>query len=213
MTSMPTVSKRKVKNLLALAVLSYLTQGPMHPYEMQRALRENDAARTFKLSYGALYAVVGQLERAGFIEQQETQRDGNMPERTIYRLTDAGRVEMRDWLRELVAEPQTEYPSFVAALSLIIVLPPAEVIKLLNRRIDRLATERADIRMTIDRAIASGAHPVFLVEDEYRLALMAAEVEFIKRFIQDITRPEKGWFDTWAAYHAEQPEIDRGEHQ
>ena len=33
--------KRKVSNLLALAVLSYLTQGPMHPYELGRTLRDS----------------------------------------------------------------------------------------------------------------------------------------------------------------------------
>ena len=32
--------KRKVGNLLALAVLSYLSQRPMHPYELSRMLRE-----------------------------------------------------------------------------------------------------------------------------------------------------------------------------
>ncbi len=32
-----------------------------------------------------------------------------------------------DWLRELIEEPHHEYPRFVAALSLIAVLPPEEV--------------------------------------------------------------------------------------
>ena len=32
------MARRRVKNLLALAVLSYLTQRPMHPYELQRKL-------------------------------------------------------------------------------------------------------------------------------------------------------------------------------
>lgn len=64
MASVPT-PKRAVSNLLGLPVLSYLPQGPMHAYELQRQLKENDAARTFKLSHGALYSVVGQLERAG----------------------------------------------------------------------------------------------------------------------------------------------------
>ena len=59
--------KRKVSNLLALAVLSYLTQRPMHPYELSRTLREHDDARSIKFNHGSLYMVVGQLARAGFI--------------------------------------------------------------------------------------------------------------------------------------------------
>jgi DNA-binding PadR family transcriptional regulator len=54
---------RAVSNLLGLAVLSYLTERPMHAYELNRTLKDRDAARTFKLSYGALYGVVRQLDR------------------------------------------------------------------------------------------------------------------------------------------------------
>ena len=58
-------NKRKVGNLLALAVLSYLTQRPMHPYELSRTLRENGDARSIKFNHGSLYMVVGQLAMTG----------------------------------------------------------------------------------------------------------------------------------------------------
>src|SRR5712691_5801363 len=100
--------KRKVGNLLALAVLSYLTQRPMHPYELSRMLRDHGDARSIKFNHGSLYMVVQQLDRAGFITKQETTRDGQRPERTVYALTDAGRDEFHDWLSELVERPQHE---------------------------------------------------------------------------------------------------------
>ena len=118
-------SRRKVNNLLALAVLSYLTEGPKHPYELGRSLREHGDDRSIKFNHGSLYMVVRQLTKAGFIVEQETTREGQRPERTVYALTDAGRNELREWLRELVEEPQHEYPQFVAALSLIAALPRA----------------------------------------------------------------------------------------
>jgi DNA-binding PadR family transcriptional regulator len=100
---------RKVGNLLALGVLAYLTQRPMHPYELSRTLRDNGDARSIKFNHGSLYMVVGQLAKAGFITEQETNREGQRPERTVYAPTDAGRHELRDWLRELVEQPQHEY--------------------------------------------------------------------------------------------------------
>ena len=93
--------KRKVSNLLALAVLSYLTQRPMHPYELGRTLRDHGDERSIKFNHGSLYMVVQQLERAGFITEQETSREGQRPERTVYALTAAGRDKLHDWLREL----------------------------------------------------------------------------------------------------------------
>jgi DNA-binding PadR family transcriptional regulator len=187
---------RKVGNLLALAVLSYLTQGPMHPYELSRTLRDNGDARSIRFNHGSLYMVVQQLARAGFIAAQETSRDGQRPERTVYALTEAGRAEVRDWLRDLVGEPEHEYPHFVAALSLIGALPPDEVTDLLRRRLTRLAERRVEIEEQI--AAAAGVHPLFVVEEEYRLALLDAETAFVERFI---TRIAEDWGPQWASFH------------
>lgn len=197
--------KRKVGNLLALAVLSYLSRAPMHPYELSRMLRDNNDVRSIKFNQGSLYMVVKQLARAGFIAEQETARAGQRPERTVYAVTDAGRREARDWLRELVEVPQHEYPHFVAALSLIAALPPDDVLTLLGSRLRRLAGQRAEIRNGIDRALASGLHPLFQVEEEYRLALLDAESSFVEQFIGRITDPETGWGPLWAQFH-EQPD-------
>jgi DNA-binding PadR family transcriptional regulator len=200
--------QRKVGNLLALAVLSYLTQRPMHPYELGRTLREHGDARSIKFNQGSLYMVIGQLTRAGFIVAQETTRAGQRPERTVYALTDAGRQELRDWLRELVEVPQHEYPQFVAALSLIATLPPAEVVELLTRRLGRLVSQRAEIRGLIDSTLAQGVHPLFLVEEDYRIAMLDAESAFVERFIEQITHPETGWARPWGEIHSERADAN-----
>jgi DNA-binding PadR family transcriptional regulator len=195
--------KRKVGNLLALAVLSYLSQQPMHPYELARTLREHGDDRSIKFNHGSLYMVVQQLAKAGFITEVETSRDGQRPERTVYALTEAGRAEFQDWLRDLVAEPVHEYPQFVAALSLVAALPPSEVVGLLQQRLDRLATERAQIRDLIDSSLAQGVPELFLIEEEYRLALLGAETAFAQAFIEKITDPQSGWASMWAQFHSQ----------
>ena len=195
--------KRKVGNLLALAVLSYLSQRPMHPYELSRMLRDHGDVRSIKFNHGSLYMVVGQLAKAGLITEQETTREGQRPERTVYALTDAGRDEFRDWLGELVEQPQHEYPHFVAALSLIAALPPGEVLTLLHGRLDRLAAQRAEICDLAGAAQAGGLHPLFLVEEDYRLAQLDAESAFVERFIGQITDPETGWGPMWAQFHGQ----------
>ncbi len=201
-------TRRKVDNLLALAVLSYLSRQPLHPYELGRMLREHDDVRSIKFNPGSLYMVIRQLAKAGFIVAQETTRAGQRPERTVYAITDAGRHEVNDWLRELVAEPQHEYPHFVAALALIAALPPREVVELLGQRLRRLAAQRAEIRDLIDRTVAGGVHPLFLVEEEYRLALLDTESAFVERFIERITDLETGWGRPWATFYGEPAPTD-----
>jgi DNA-binding PadR family transcriptional regulator len=192
-------NKRKVGNPLALAVLSYLTMKPMHPYELSRTLRDNGDARSIKFNHGSLYMVVQQLARAGFIAEVETSREGQRPERTVYAITDDGRREAREWLSELIAQPEHEYPHFVTALSLVAALPPDQVVPLLRARLEALAGQRAEIQGMIDSSLAQGVPRLFLVEEEYRQALLDAESAFVERFIAEIGDPEAGWGPALAA--------------
>jgi DNA-binding PadR family transcriptional regulator len=197
------VAERKIENLLGLAVLSYLTQGPMHPYQLSRTLRDNGDARSIKFNHGSLYMVVQQLARAGLIAEVETTRVGQRPERTVYGLTEPGRRELREWLRELVQEPKHEYLQYVAALSLIGALPPDDVVALLRARLRRLEDQRAEIRKLIDNAVGEGVHPLFLVEEDYRLALLDADFAFTEQLIERIENPTTGWRSQWADFHQE----------
>jgi DNA-binding PadR family transcriptional regulator len=199
--------ERKVGNLLALAVLSYLTQRPMHPYELGRTLRAHGDERSIKFNHGSLYMVVRQLAKAGLIAEQETVREGQRPERTVYALTDAGRQEFHAWLRELLEEPRHEYPQFVAALSLVAALPPDEVVELLANRRRKLAEQRTESAEIVERTVAAGVHPLFLIEEEYRLALLDAEAAFVDDFVARITDPETGWGPEWAALHQNKGEL------
>ncbi|MFD1146989.1 PadR family transcriptional regulator [Saccharothrix hoggarensis] len=187
-------AKRKVGNLLGLAVLGYLVRQPMHPYELGKLMREHGDDRSIKFTHGSLYMVFGQLAKAGFIAEHETTRDGQRPERTVYALTDAGRAELKDWMRELVAEPGHEYPRFVAALSMIGALHPDEVAALLRDRLAGLGRQRDEAAAVIAGA---DAHPLFLVEEEYRIALLDAEIAFVRHFLARI----RDWRPLWAGFH------------
>jgi DNA-binding PadR family transcriptional regulator len=203
------MATRPLNNLLALAVLAYLSRGPMHPYELGTTLRAHADDRSIKFTRGSLYMVVKQLDRAGLIEPQGTSRAGRRPERTTYAITSEGRAELHDWLCELVAEPRHEYPQFIAALALIAALSPDEVVELLRERRQRLVAELAAIRDLVASTGEQGVHPLFLIEEDYRIALLDAEIAFVDRFVGQIEDPGTGWRALWLAAHAEFADDDQ----
>ena len=192
---------RKISNPLALAVLVLLFEKSMHPYEMAATLKQRGKEQSIKLRYGSLYTVIGQLEREGFIEAAGTERDGGRPERTTYRLTDAGEVEMNSWLRSLVAEPVKEYPQFEAALSLLPALPPKEVQLLLAERLGRLEEQERRMQAEIKGAAAINLPALFLIESEYALALVRAERVYVKGLIRGIETGELDGVEQWRRWH------------
>ena len=58
------MTRRRVSNPLALAVLGCLTERPMHPYEISTTLRSRGKEQSIKLNYGSLYSVVESLHQA-----------------------------------------------------------------------------------------------------------------------------------------------------
>src|SRR5919197_352764 len=163
------MAKRKISNPLALAVLSLLVERPMHPYEMSSTMRERVKEASIKLNYGSLYSVVDSLVRHGLIEVHETVREGRRPERTVYSITEAGRTELVDWLSELLSIPVKEYTQFEAALSLMPVLPPDDVVRLLEIRQSRLDVEIVGLEATMDEMVKQGLPEIFGIEGDYML--------------------------------------------
>ena len=190
---------RKVANLLGLAVLATVVQRPMHRYEMASVMRARGKDRDMDIKWGSLYTVVQNLERNGYLETIGVSRQGARPERTVYQITDAGRDELVAWTRELIAEPEPEHTRFVAGLSVLAVLTPAEVIELLRQRLERL-TETVEAQ-TAQLREASNVPRLFLIEDEYRIAMTRAEAEWTRSLLDELTSGTFPHLDVWRAFH------------
>jgi DNA-binding PadR family transcriptional regulator len=195
------MGKRKVANPLALAVLALLAEKPMHPYEMSSTLRERAKEQSIKLNYGSLYSVVDSLVRHKLIEVQETVREGRRPERTIYAITDLGRIEMIDWMSELLAVPIKEYPQFEAALSLMLVLSPDEVVRLLEVRRTRLDAELAANDGILATMAEQGMSYLWAIEADYAQVLRRAERDFVNDTIERLKKADLPEIKAWKIAH------------
>jgi DNA-binding PadR family transcriptional regulator len=195
--------RRKVGNLLALAVLTSLAERPMHPYEMAAEMRERGKDQSIKINWGSLYTVVQNLEKHGLIAAAGTSRQGRHPERTIYEITPEGRDELSEWLEELIAVPEHEFTRFEAALSLMGILPPERVTRLLHQRARVVEVMIAGDEAALAKLVESLPR-IFVVEAEYRVALAKAELDWIRGLLDDIEKGTLDGLEDWRRYHEEQ---------
>ncbi|WP_020579106.1 PadR family transcriptional regulator [Actinopolymorpha alba] len=201
------MTRRKVSNPLALAVLSLLRERPMHPYEMSRTLRQRNKEGSIRLNYGSLYSVVDKLMTHGLIESQETVREGQRPERTIYRATPAGQAEFEDWLAELLSTPVKEYTQFEAGLSLLPGLPPDEVANLLERRCEHLEETLA----ASDAVLGPGGADLprlYWIEWDYVRAHLETDLAWTRRLVRDIRDGSLEGIGEWRRFHTTDADSD-----
>ncbi len=192
--------RRKVGNLLALSLLTLLMQRPMYPYEMASTLRHRGKDQAIKINWGSLYTIVQNLEKYGFIETVEVAREGRQPERTTYQITEAGRAELMDWLRELLGVPEREYSRFEAALGESAILPPEELAGLLRQRLDTLDAVNAQQQAELE-TVETQIPRLFLIESEYYLALRRAEADWVRALLTELTDGTFPGLDGWRQFH------------
>jgi DNA-binding PadR family transcriptional regulator len=114
-------------------LLGLLSEEPRTGYELARAMRE-DLDAIWRAEFSQIYPTLARLRRAGFVHLKVLgPRRG--PRRNLYRITAAGRRELRRWLAVPPSPPGKD--EGLARVAFFEVLSPAE------RREAFLTQERA----------------------------------------------------------------------
>ena len=100
------------------ALLALLEQEPMYGYQL-RACFEERTAQLWPLNVGQVYTTLARLERDGLVEGGETNAEGQQ----LYRLTEAGRVELTEWFGSAV--PRTQPPREELAIKIALAVGTA----------------------------------------------------------------------------------------
>ncbi|WP_329462101.1 PadR family transcriptional regulator [Streptomyces sp. NBC_01431] len=179
---------------LALTVLALLHYKPLHPYGIQRLIKEWGKEQVVNVGQRAsLYRTIERLLEAGLITVRETERDQQYPERTVYEVTEAGREVTRSWLDEMLAVPKAEFPQFPAALSHALMLAPHELLDALERRLTSVSATLEALDAGLAAESASGLPRVASLESEYLRAITAAEVTWLRAVTDDLREGRLPW--------------------
>ena len=180
-------------SLWALTILCLLRKAPMHPYEMQRLIRQRKKDDFLELKRGSLYHNIDRLQRSGFIEQVATSREGRRPERTVYRLTSDGRARVA-----LVAERTTgESGDGSGPVSRRARLPRSSPVRGCRETTEgpngSPGSESAEHSTPRSSELIPRIGRLVLIEAEYERAMHQAEMAWIRSLIHDIQRGALAW--------------------
>ncbi|MGW9206246.1 PadR family transcriptional regulator [Embleya sp. NPDC055664] len=179
---------------LALALLGLLYRDPMHPYAIQQRIKQWGKDKVVNVGQRAsLYKTINRLREAGLIAVRETERDQQYPERTVYEITEAGRVACHAWMAEMVGTPRNEFPEFPAALSFLALVTPEAARELLTRRREALVARLADLDAEAAQTTRMNLPRVVVLEDEYLRAMTDAELRWVDAVSADLAAGRLAW--------------------
>lgn len=98
-----------------LIVLGMLKKNPMGAYDIQKLVEYRNISKWVKISTPSIYKKTIQLEKKGLIKG-ETVKEGKMPEKVVYSLTEAGDREFEKLMFEIAAKPVNIFLDFNAVI-------------------------------------------------------------------------------------------------
>lgn len=121
-----------------LVVLGILMEGEKHPYEIRQIVKKRMMDKYIKIPGGSLYYAVDFLLKGGFIEVVDVVRDGSRPDKTIYRITAAGRKEFSDLLMKQFSAGEHYYHPMYPALAFAGYGDEKKIAGILQKKIERI---------------------------------------------------------------------------
>jgi DNA-binding PadR family transcriptional regulator len=178
---------------LALSILELLNERPMHPYELASTMRDRHHDEFIRLNFGSLYHTVDTLERNGWIEPVEREKEGRRPERTVYRLTESGRDILVRTVSEILALPKREYTYFAAGLMFMHHLDVTHAAAQLERRTSALSAVIEKLTRIMRELREDGVSRLAIIELEHKIAMLEAERAWVRKIAKEITDGKLEW--------------------
>ncbi|MEU5434933.1 PadR family transcriptional regulator [Streptomyces sp. NPDC020719] len=125
--------------MLELAILGFLADGPLHGYELRQRVAQL-SGHTRPVSDGSLYPAINRLVKKGLLDRR-VEPGAGAARRYVLTLTEAGRTEMLERLRDPAEHDLTNGSRFFTLLAFLSLLPDvADQHTVLRRRLAFLET-------------------------------------------------------------------------
>ena len=125
-----------------IVLLSLLAERPRHGYDLDRVIEQRGYRQWTSLAFSSVYSLLKRLSERGLLEPDE----GSQGRRTVFRVTEAGRRELRQAAGERVLAPAPPSAGVLPALNAYSRLDDPALAALLARRAEALLGRLDELR-------------------------------------------------------------------
>jgi DNA-binding PadR family transcriptional regulator len=136
------VEKMILSNIEAI-LLSIVREEPSYAYEINKVIEYRNLRMWVRVGVASIYQVLKRLEENGLVISHN-ERDGQMPDRKRYYITDAGKTALIETSKRLLSRLEWFYLDLNVGLEASNVLTPGEMAQCLTRRL-------AKVKLNINR--------------------------------------------------------------
>lgn len=169
----------------ATLLLGIIYKEPLNAYEITKLLAYMNIKWWFNIADSTVYTTLKNLEKKGLIKGT-IERIGNMPDRTIYSLTEKGKDELKETIKESILQFSYDTNIFTIAAFVMDILETEEKKELLERRLNILQSYITGISKQNNETWKREVPDLHVANLERMIDIVQAEISGTKRLLSVI---------------------------
>lgn len=169
----------------ATILLGLICEKPLNAYEIIKQLNYMNVKWWFNIADSTVYSTLKALEKKNYIVGA-TEKVGNMPNRTVYSLSDKGKSEFLDTLKSSILQFNYDTNIFSIAAFFLNTFNPDEQSDLLQKRIQILSKYREGIEKQVNPIWENEVSAIHSANVRRMIDLVDAEITGTRRLLEAI---------------------------
>lgn len=168
----------------ATMLLGLIYEKPLNAYEIIKLLNYMNVKWWFNIADSTVYSTLKALEKKEYITGA-TEKVGNMPDRTVYSLSDKGKCVFQDTLRKSITQFNYDTNIFSIAAFFLNTFTPTEQQGLLQERLSVLQKYREGIEKQVNPLWESEVPAIHSANVKRMIDLVDAEIAGTNRILKN----------------------------
>jgi DNA-binding PadR family transcriptional regulator len=118
-----------------LVVLGLLNQKPMYGYQLHQEIDKTGMEVWAEVNLSSIYNTLNRLEEKKMVEARR-EKPGNMPERSVYHITKAGKKKLASLLEQVLSEKRIRPADLMLGIFFIKGLPRRKALDCLESKVE-----------------------------------------------------------------------------
>ena len=175
---------------VSVLILGIIAEKPLNPYEITKLLEKIHIKNWFSIAASSVYVTIKKLDKKDYIIG-ETIKEGNMPEKTIYTVTEKGKMALSDALVEFLLDTELDPVKFNIATIMLCHLKKDEALKVLEKRMFLLENYEKGIKKHYHQSKEIKTPFTGLKVISHNICLVQMELKLARELLAEVKKDDK----------------------
>lgn len=167
----------------ATMLMGLIYHSPLNAYEITKQLEYMNIKRWYNIANSTVYATIKSIEKKGYISGT-VEKEGNMPDKTIYILTESGQNELLKTLRNSIITFDYDTNIFSIAAFFLDIFETDERKFLLEKRLENLHLYLNGIKKQVSETLENQIPSFHVANVKRMIDIVNAEISGTKRILK-----------------------------